>query len=67
MQTIVINMETEQGKLVAREIDISNFAYGDGQIETNPEKQFPMLHNWMRTRGDSQHNTTLQLINWYIK
>jgi hypothetical protein len=68
METIVVNMKTEQGKLVTREIDISNFARHEEEtsvIETDPEKQIVMLQDWIRTRGNAQHDTVLQLINWY--
>jgi hypothetical protein len=68
LRVIVVNMKTEQGKLVTREIDISNFARHEGEtsvIETDPEEQIVMLQDWIRTRGNAQHDTILQLINWY--
>ena len=68
LRVIVVNMKTEQGKLVTREIDISNFARHEEEtsvIETDPEKQIVMLQDWIRTRGNAQHDTVLQLINWY--
>ena len=68
LRVIVINMKTEQGKLVTREIDISNFARHEEEtsvIETDPEKQIVMLQDWIRTRGNAQHDTVLQLIDWY--
>ena len=68
LRVIVVNMKTEQGKLVTREIDISNFARHEGEtsvIEMDPEEQIVMLQDWIRTRGNAQHDTVLQLINWY--
>ena len=69
-ESIVINMKTAEGKLVTREIDISNFARHEDEtsvIETDPEQQIIMVQNWIKTRGNAQHNTVLQLINWYTK
>ena len=69
-ESIVINMKPAEGKLVTREIDISNFARheeGTSVIETDPEQQIIMVQNWIKTRGNAQHNTVLQLINWYTK
>ena len=69
MQTIVINMKTKQGKLVRREIDISNFARHEGGtavVETEPRKQRAILQDWIDTRGNVQHETVLQLIDWFI-
>ena len=69
-ESIVINMKTAEGKLVTREIDISNFARHEDEtsvIETDPEQQIIMVQNWIKTRGNAQHNTVLQLISWYTK
>ena len=69
-ESIVINMKTAEGKLVTREIDISNFARHEDEtsvIETDPEQQIIMVQHWIKPRGNAQHNTVLQLINWYTK
>ncbi len=60
---------------VVRNIDISNFCVNDDAaplnwerqtITTDENKQRELLNQWIDTRANEQHETSLVLIDWAI-
>lgn len=62
-----LQMKTAEGRIVNRNIDISNLYVNVGdttRITMNLEQQRELLEEWIELRGNDQHDTKLTLIYW---
>ena len=62
-----LSMDSPEKKNILRSIDISILMDWDkNRIETNPDEQKKLLEEWIKLRGNDQHNTKLTLISWSL-
>ena len=70
MKTVTLKMnDLYTGKTITREMDIS-VLFVNGldcwEVAQGKEKQKELLENWISDRGNQQHDTELELIDWVI-
>lgn len=58
--------ELNTGRIVVREIDGSNFIMEDGEIAMTRAEQECEILFWMDARGEEQHNSKLDLIEYEV-
>ena len=59
--------ELKTGRVVSRDIDISNLhCHMTGETMKSKSGQKGKIEEWIRTRGEDQHDSKLELLHWVV-